>query len=414
MSEIDYDRLAEAIDRRRYSPTVGGAGIDTTGDLNTALGKVTKSTNFIDQAFGNLGKGVSSTITQLNYGNQGLSALNGTIQGAGAAFSGFASLLKNPLFSGVLKGATDAITSYVQAVNIAADAQYTTYQALAKVGGADQFSGLKQVNEFANKLGYVGTRELAQFASMVTESSETLALFGGTVEGGLKQFADLSQAIRTSAVGTETMLMGFDKEAINKGLLGLIKNITAAGGSVANLGKTADQQAKSVQDYIKQQDIVTRLTGLSADAQQKAYEKSLANDRYALEQFQIQQALKKARAAPDADTAEGKARIRELTARQNFTQALPSFSKILGEEMTQGLMDIRSRAYGTDAAKKVFQSLSAETQALLQQNPKTAEEANNLQISILKGIQTDLGEKLESFGGNISQGATPFFLEKFE
>lgn len=402
MAEIDYDRLAEALDRRRN--TVGGAsddGVDTT--------KLKKSINFIDAAFGDLGKGLSSTITQLNYGQQGLSSLNYTIQGADQFLKNFSnSLLGNfPLLGGVFKGATDAIASYVQAVNQSADAQFATYQQLAKIGGADQFTGLTQVNLFANQLGYVSRADLPKFAALISDSSEALAALGGTVEGGLTQFAALGTAIQKTAIGVELQRMGYDPDQQNKALMGLIKNINATGGSLATLGKTADQQAKAVQDYIKQQDIVTRLTGLSAEAQQKAYEQALTNDRFALEQYNLQRDLAKAKAAPDANTEQGRARTAQIQAQINYTQGLASMTKLVGPELAKGILDLRSGAISTKEAQRAFQLLTPETQALLKARPATAEEATATQLKLIEGLQKDLGTKIDQFQGIIGLGVTP-------
>lgn len=390
-------------EERARRGTVGG--VSDPAKLDTK--DLQKNINFIDKAFGDLGKGLSTTIANLNYGQQGLASLNYTIQGAEGFLNGFSAMLAktSPLLAGVLGGATGALSSYVQAVNLATDSQYAAYQALSKVGAADQFTGLTQVTQFADKLGYVGREGLQKFANLVTDSAESLARLGGTVEGGLKQFVALGTAIQKTAISTELARMGFDTDQQNKALSGLIKTITATGGSLVTLGKTSEQQAQSVKNYIKQQDEVTRLTGLTAEAQGKAYEQALQNDRFALEEYKLTRALTKAQNAPDAETAQGKARIEALQAAQGNSKFLSALPKLLGSEIGKGIIDFsesKTGAVTSTEAANFFQISSQTTRdlALRLNNPASQEEARKIQDQFLISFQNDLNRALEKFGGD--------------
>jgi hypothetical protein len=383
MSEIDYDRLAEAIDRRRTT-TTGGASDD-----GPDVSKTAKNINFIDKAFGDLGKGLSSTVTQLNYGQAGLSSLNYAVQGAQGAFSGFSEVLKSPLLKGLLQGGADAVASYVQAVNQSVDAQYAAYQTLAKVGAADQFSGLGQVTKFADQLGFVSRADLPKFAALVADSSESLARLGGTVEGGLKQFAALGQAIQKTAISTEMARMGYDPQEQSKALAGLVKNISAAGGSLATLGKTADQQAASVLAYIKQQDEVTRLTGLSVEAQQKAYDQALTNDRFAIEEYQAKEALAKAKAEDDG-SQQAQDRIARAQARTDFNAYLAAEAKAIGGAQGKAMLDLRTGAMTKEAQQSLL-TFGPEYAKKLQANERDfAQQALDVQQIQKTGTQKTL------------------------
>ena len=350
--------------------------------------------NLIDSAFAKLGAGISSTLTQLNYGQQNLATLNYTIQGSSLFLGQVTTLLATrlPGLALGLKAAGDGIASYVQSVNLAADAQFAAYQVLAKYGAADQFTGLTQVNEFANKMGYVARGDLTKFASFVAESSEALSMLGGTVEGGLKQFANLSAAIQRTTISTEMARMGYaDADQQNKALMNLIKTISAAGGSISTLGKTSEQQAKSVQEYIKQQDIVTRLTGLTAEAQSKAFEQAQTNDRFAVASYAAQQELDEARSAPDAETDQGKARIADAEGQFNKLNYLASLSQKIGGDIGKAILDAEQGA----PTKELTQAMLLFGPQLLTlaqaKNTNTEEYAKNLATFLKSGAERRAG-----------------------
>mgnify|MGYP001493814949 CR=1 FL=1 len=100
---------------------------------------------------------------------------------------------------------------------------------------------------------------LAEYTSFVTRNSETLAKFGGTVTQGALRVNNLNKAMGKER---ENLLnMGLTYEEINEGLVTYM-NLQRAGSRVDR--RTAQEQAASAANYIKQIDKLAKLTGEDA------------------------------------------------------------------------------------------------------------------------------------------------------
>ena len=213
----------------------------------------------------------------LNQGYQGQSAYNDAIQ-AGASTFGSLTTLLGPLgktfdYLGVKAG------DYAVLVNKQTDALYKSYQDISSVGATGK-EGLQGVFNTMQQFG-LGIAQLPQFNAMIKENAESLAGFGGSVKIGLQSFANLSEGVKRTGLQAELMNLGMSEEAISKGLGNFLKTTTQLGNSQRLLSMTTAEQARAAADFIKQQDLVTKLTGANAEQQQKALEQAMSNDRYA-------------------------------------------------------------------------------------------------------------------------------------
>jgi hypothetical protein len=206
--------------------------------------------------------------------------------------------------------------------------------------------------------------------------------------------------------------MGYDPDQQNKALAGLIKNISAAGGSLGQLGKTSDQQAASVLAYIKQQDEVTRLTGLTAEAQGKAFEKAQTNDRFAIASFRASQELEKAQAAQDAETAQGKERIADAQAYVNKLTMVASLADKIGGNTGKALLDMVSGPKGqagafTKEAQQAFITFGPQIQQILLSNRRDTTQQG---IELLGALKQTAGQRIDAAGNliQLSQDKTVY------
>ena len=379
------------------SSTVGGMG----GLTNRTPRASDAYINGLLRGLKGFGAGLDQTIYQLQSGSTGLSTFNGSIDGAGAFLTKFSGSLadKLPGFVKIFGVATDMLATYVQQVNSLADTQFEAYQNISKVGGADQISGLNSVMDTFNKFGYTSKADFPKLTALVQENAMAFASFGGTVETGMKQFANVSAIMQKTGMQTELLLMGLKPDDINRSFAAMVKSVQMAGGSINSLGKTEEERAKSVKEYIKQQDIITRLTGVTADQQQKAVEQAMANDRYAVRKFQLEQERDAAIASGDKD------RIEAAKAALAQDSALLTNAKKMGPEAFAGMQDILVNA-NTDAALKLRFTLGEEFASVTQRIPKTFEQAEENLIAASQAAAQGGKNFIETFGENIKYDTT--------
>jgi hypothetical protein len=175
--------------------------------------------------------------------------------------------------------------------------------------------------------------------------------------------------------------------------------VQLAGGSIANLGKTEQDRANSVKEYIKQQDIITRLTGLSAEQQQKTIEQAMSNDAYAVRRYQLEQERDAAIASGDKDRIEA---AKAALAQDEFILAN---AKKMGPEAFAGMQDILvGRA--SDAALKLRFSIGEEATRLARLIPKTFQEAAENVVDASQAQSAGVKNYMGSFGENIKLDTT--------
>lgn len=185
---------------------------------------------------------------------------------------------------------------YVKAVNLQNDELYKSYQGLSKIGAAGE-ANTDSILKMAQQFGVVSDKQLPQFTQMLTQNSETLAKFGGTAAQGVKTFADISENIQRTGIQTQFLNMGMSIESINAGTANYLKQQTLSGAAMQRAGEDQKaytaRMAAGAEDYIKQMDIMSKLTGKSAEALQKENEELLMNEQYSLHERELQQKIAK-------------------------------------------------------------------------------------------------------------------------
>ena len=239
-----------------------------------------------------------SLVDATRSGATGLSAYNSTLDKGGETVKMLTGFMGD-LGKG-LNLAGGALTQYVQMVNVQSDELYKTYQDLASVGAAGK-ADLKSIMDTAKQFGAVSEKDLPKFAQMVSQNSETLAKFGGTVSEGLKTFGAVSAEIQQTGLQTQFMNMGMSVDSINKGMAGYLKMQTQTGAAQK---MTTEELAAGTADYLKNLDVLSKLTGKSGEAIQKERDERLLNEQYSIHQRQLQQRA-------DAGDLEAKKKLEE-------------------------------------------------------------------------------------------------------
>ena len=260
------------------------------GETGGAVRSLGVSTNSVLKPFASLVDAASSGATGLSVYTQTLATTTDLI----GKFSE-----KLGAFGNILTAMGDAGGAYAQAAAQQGDALYKTYQELAIVGAAGQEKAdavrgrpegsnrtFDVINDLANQFGIVSAKDLPKFAQMISQSSETLAKFGGTVYDGMKAFGSLANSVQNTGLQTEFLNMGMTVDSINKGLAGYLKMQTLG---AAGQMRTQQELNAGAGEYIRNLDMLSKLTGKNVEQLQKEQEDALLDEKYAIHQRQLQQ-----------------------------------------------------------------------------------------------------------------------------
>lgn len=271
------------------------SGEAVSKDLSDAMSNATEATkqyNYSlksgkDQLKDSL-KGLGESMIN---GESGAQVYNNTINaGAKVAKEYFDKIPGN---SGLLGKSAEALAKVENAIAKQADATYASYQKLSRSGLA---IGMDSAFKNLQDAGYT-MKEIGQYGDLMKQNSETLATMSGTAEEGATRFAQISKQIINSPLKTQLGLLGNEVGDINSGIANYIKFQQLSGQVISNDDK---QVAAASAEFIVQQDRVTKLTGISADEQNKLMQGALASQQYSAKEM-----LLKEEAAKYAGTARG-------------------------------------------------------------------------------------------------------------
>ena len=213
-------------------------------------------------------------------GESGAAVYNNAISQGAKTFSSWVS--KIPIVGKALGAVAEAAATYENAVADQADALFKSYQDISRSGIA---TGMNDAFKNLQDAGYT-MKEIGQYGQLMKENSTVLATMGGTTAQGAAAFAAASKNIKNSGLETEFMRMGMTVNDINSGMANYIKQQQLSG----SVQQQDDKQiSASAAEFMLQQDRITKLTGLSADQQNKIYEGALAQEQFAAKTFQLQQ-----------------------------------------------------------------------------------------------------------------------------
>ena len=290
-------------------------------------------------------------------GNTGMSVYNDTVRAGGEVMGQWAQ--KIPVVGGAFKKATDVGTEYTIQVNKQADALFQTFQQISRSGLA---LGMDDTFKNLEAAGYTAS-EIKEYGTLLTQNSEVLANLSGTAADGAKQFADVAKAIHDDGTQTQLMQLGMNIKDVNSGTINYMKMRQLSGDTRV---LTNEELKEGAVEYIKEQDRLTKLTGLNADEQNKQQERQLATQEYAAHRFQLEQKIK-------AGGAEGKAaetRLKKEIEMMNWAKSQGN------QELADTVTIAMSDAVTTPAFKKAVLGLPTFVRDL-QDSSKSAGDLKN-------------------------------------
>ena len=246
-------------------------------DASTGIKDYTRNLKASKEAL--MGSLKSLGMSMVN-GESGASVYNNTIKQGAKTFSDWVS--KIPFVGKALGAVAEAAATYENAVADQADALFKSYQDISRSGIA---TGMNDAFKNLQDAGFT-MKEIGQYGQLMKENSAVLATMGGTTAQGAAEFAKVSKNIKNSQLETQFMRMGMTVGDINSGIANYVKIQQLSGSTLQQNDK---QIAASAAEYILEQDKVTKVTGLTADQQNKIYEGALAQEQFAAKTFQLQQ-----------------------------------------------------------------------------------------------------------------------------
>lgn len=225
----------------------GGKGVNAlyaaANNVGVGFKNLAGTLKFVKGAVVGFGEGTTEIIK--SFANVGDS-----VENAASVFSSIP--LVGKMFSAVAESATKVTDSFQ-----AATASGATF------GGS--------IQQFAGSASAAGMT-MDKFAQLISKNGEALRLLGGDTATGAKRFAAISKTLRTSS--DELYNLGYSTDDVNQGMANYTKYL----GSTGKLGnQTNAQLAAGSANYLKQMDLLAKVTGESRKDQEDARAK-LLND----------------------------------------------------------------------------------------------------------------------------------------
>jgi hypothetical protein len=318
---------------------LGQATVETRMALLDMSAGVKGLTATLTGGLGMLGTSALGLGKDLAAGKIGVSVFNKSIDGVSGALGNLLGLI--PYIGPALKTLVKGVGDYSQAVNDQAELLYNNYQEMSKIGAAGA-EGMQGVYDNLKRMNY-GTEELDKFVSIVRENATTLANFGGTVGQGLNEIARVSASVQSSDIGRQFMDMGMSVDQINKGIAGFNKMQVLYG---ARQKMTSDEQTTAAANYIKQIDLLAKVTGKNAEQQMALEESALTQERYA--GYRLKFKIKSDETADQATKEAIKTQLSTVDAIQKDFADAP--------EIRQGFLNILSKTLDNPEAAKFLQT----------------------------------------------------------
>jgi hypothetical protein len=227
-----------------------GAGV--VEGFGKRLGVAAEGATRVISSFGNL---VSSTANLMN----SMSNIGDSVESAASSLNSI------PVVGGVLSSVFGAVAG-------AATKSVGAFQKAASSGAT--FGG--SINEFAASASAAGMT-MADFAGLIASNGESLRLLGGNTADGAARFATLTKEMRSSGVMRSLNDLGYSTAEVNQGMANYMKT-TMQGGRNTNM--TNAQLVQGTKKYLKEMDLLAKVTGETRAQQEEAQAKLAADAQY--------------------------------------------------------------------------------------------------------------------------------------
>lgn len=268
---------------------------DLARDMELLRNSVQSSSASLDQ-LGAVGKSASNTMKNLEQAYatssvyvkslySGSSALEALATSTQTATSSVAGLAKEFGIVGKIFGFIIEKLGFIAGQGISdLNRAFKAYADVSRQGAAGA-RGITEFIEQAAKMGY-SVDTLNQFSALMARNSEILSTFGSGVLDSVNKIADISNEFTTSGFRGELFAMGMRLEDVNEGITKYARLLSITGQQDRLRG---DQLTSGAKAYIKELDLLTKLTGKNAETIQSEREARLQEERMLAAQLRSEQ-----------------------------------------------------------------------------------------------------------------------------
>lgn len=222
------------------------------------------------ESLSKLAGGAATFAKDMAEGNTKFTSLNPVIDGVVGAMAKMAEAIPyaGAALSGAMRLAAEGAKFMLGQLQSATDA----FQEVSRVGGltADGMTGLMRQFQTSGMT-------MEGFKRAIAENSADFAAFGGTVGQGAERFSKISQEIVDSGAGDYLRRLGFTADEMGASTARFIGQQTRLGFTQ---GKTFQELARSSTAYLKELDLISKITGKSREEQQKRLDDMLRESRF--------------------------------------------------------------------------------------------------------------------------------------
>ena len=264
-------------------------------------------------------------------------------------------------------------------VAIQTDQIYKAYQDMAKAG-ATGAGGMQDVFDGLQKVG-LGTEKFGEYLKLVNENANELAMFGGTVRSGRKEFEKTMGSLTKGQREDLELMVGGREAQAEAGMTFIKQQRLMTMGTKAQM----DMSSAAVMKYVKETDELTRITGANRAEQQKILEKAMSEEIFA--------------SFTDGLNAQGEAG--QKRAKQEANNAI-ILEKLIGPEFARGIRDGAAGFVGaTEASRKALMSsggAAAEYAHEMEAAGGDAEKSRAALDRLIKGVSQNYKEIQQGLG----------------
>ena len=290
-----------------------------TGDMNKRIGDVNNGlTKFGKEHLGNIGSGVKSFSNSMLAGEKGFNSLLPVIDAFGGAMVAAAKGM--PVFGAGLSKLAQVAVDTSKFLVTELSKQAGVFQSVSKSG----VLGAGGMQQFADQ-AFSSRLSLEQFGRVIVANGKTLAAMSGSAMSGTKAFSEMTSSLSGDQYGF-TRQLGYGAEEIADITAGYMQQQTLLGMTQS---RTTQQLTSSTAGYMKELDMLSRVTGDNRKALQERQQAMLAETRF---NAKIQELL-----------SQGK--VKEARELQNFVSAVDAFAPAIAT----GARDIATAGTGTIA-----------------------------------------------------------------
>lgn len=312
----------------------------------------------LNQSLKQLGTSTLAMAGALKDGQQGASVYNQSINSAADAIDAFAA--KFGILGKIIGGIITAGARYVVEVNKQGDKLFETYQTISRFGAANA-QGMSGIFRNMQDFGY-NIEQLGDFGNLIRDNAQSLAKMNGTVNQGIESFASVAEGIQRTGIQTEFMRMGLTVDSINQGLGGYLRITTLTGTAQR---KSTSELIQGSAEYVKNLDVLTKLTGLQSESIQQEREARMQEQRFIAVQMELEDKAAQARAAGNVEAALGFER--QMEQNQKLLDMAP-------KELRAGLIGAMTGFVGTSKeAEALFRTMPELFQRVASQSFNAAE-----------------------------------------